>query len=50
MKQRNFLNSFTDSTPKIGHDFSNKEIIKQCSPKSLFFVKKKSDRFESFLT
>ena len=60
MKLPNFVNPSTDSSPKIGHDFSNKKVQKwkslknlfneKCAPKLVFFIEKKSERFEWFLT
>ena len=39
MKLPNFVNPFTDSPSKIGHDF-------ECVPKQVIFNEKKSKRFE----
>ena len=56
MKLPNFVNPSADSLPKIGHDFSNKEVQKwqlsknsfnkECAPKLVFFIEKKSERFK----
>ena len=49
MKLPNFVSPFTDSSSKIGRDFSNKGVLKlkleiKCAPKQ-FFIEKKSERF-----
>ena len=55
MKLRNFVNPSADSAPKIGHDFSSREVqkwkyvikkklLKNCAPILVFFIEKK--RFE----
>ena len=51
MKLPSFVNPSADSSPKIGHDFSNKEVQKwklsknsfnkKCAPKLVFFIEKK---------
>ena len=52
MKFPNFVNPSADTSPKIGHDFSNEKVqkwklskkhfSKKCVPKLVFFIEKKS--------
>ena len=54
MKLPNFMTPFTDSSSKIGHDFSNKGVqklklsknhfYKKCAPKQVFFNEKKNSQ------
>ena len=57
MELPNFVNPSADSSPKIGHNFRNKEVQKwklsknsfnnKCVPKLVFFIaKKNSERFK----